>query len=95
MTSSGAARNREQAFSYLAGLGLTYDSAKRLYAQASREPRFRALLLLDEEKARPVEERDLRWMANAEALSPGQTVVRTRHDPALGGAVDMQFRATK
>lgn len=80
---------------HLARLGLTYDSAKRLYAQASREPRFRALLLLDEEKARPVDESDLRSMASAGAVTPGHTVVRSRHDLALGGRVDMQFRGTK
>jgi hypothetical protein len=28
----------------------------------------RALLILDEDKARPIEERDLRWMVNAEAV---------------------------
>ena len=33
LISKGAARNREVAFSQLAQLGLTYDSAKRLYSQ--------------------------------------------------------------
>jgi hypothetical protein len=91
----GYARNREQAFSSLAALGLSYDSVKRLYSQASREPRFRALLLVGEEKARPLEEHDLRWMSRAEALCPGHTISRSAPDPGLGGTVAIQFRATK
>jgi len=53
------------------------------------------MLLLDEEKARPVEERDLRWIAGAETLSSEQPVMRSQYDPVLGGTIDMQFGATK
>jgi len=95
LISRGVSRNREQAFALLGALGLSYESAKRLCDQATREPRFRALLLLDEQKARSLEERDLRWMDGAERLSPDSTVSRSADDPLLGGIVDMQFRAIK
>ena len=91
---SGVARNLEQAFVLLDPLGVPYDSAKRLYRQACREPRFRALMILDEGRARPVEDRDQQWTGSAEALSAGKTLVRSHHDPQLGGRVELQFRAT-
>lgn len=93
LVSTGGARNRENAFASLSVLGLSYDSAKRLYWQASREQRFRPLLLLDEELARPVEDRDRRWMASAQPLLPGRPVLRRCHDPAVGGTVNIEFTA--
>lgn len=90
----GAARSREHAFSRLAPLGLSYDSAKRLNAQAFREQRFRPLLLLDEEHARPVDDGDLRWMAGAEPLRPGAPIVRKAYERVLGGTVTTNFTAT-
>jgi hypothetical protein len=95
LISTGAALNRSQAFCRLEPLGLNPDSVKHLYRQAYTEARFRPLLLLDESKARPVEEGDLRWMAGIQALSAGHTVVRNGFDGSLGGVVEMQFRATQ
>jgi hypothetical protein len=93
LISSRAARSREHAFSRLAVVGLSYDSAKRLYVQAFREQRFRPLLLLDEDNARPIEDGDLRWMAGAESLLPGNPIVRSTYDRALGSAVNINFTA--
>jgi len=94
LLSTNAAGCREHAFSGLAALGLSYESAKRLYAQAFREQRFRPLLLLDEDKARPVDDFDLRWMAGAERLAPGAPIVRSTYDRAAGGVVTTNFTAT-
>jgi hypothetical protein len=95
---SGFAENREQAFSRLEPLGLNCGSAKHLYYQAFRGPRFRALLLIDDGQTRKPDrwgDDDMVRMAGAERLAPGKTILRTAHDPALGGPVEMQFRETK
>src|ERR1700690_1370468 len=93
LVSTRAVPNPDIAFSRLNFIGIGYDSAKRLYAQAFREDRFRALLLLDEEKARPVQDQDLAWMASAERLTADHQVVRNWFDPALGGLVEARFQA--
>jgi hypothetical protein len=91
----GVARTREQACSSLDALGLSYEQAKRLCAQASKEPRFRALLVVDEERAMSAGERELQWIRGAEPLSTGKTISRTIVEPQLGGTVDVKFQAAK
>lgn len=95
LVSAGMAANPERAFSLLGPLGIPYDSARQRYFQARREQRFRALLLVDEEHARPVEQGDLEWMACAQHLGANRVISRSLYDPALGGRVGIEFKAVK
>lgn len=93
LISTGRAENKEQAFKLLSPFGLGYDSAKRLDAQARREPRFQALLITDESRACPLDTDTARLISQAQRLSPGSPVVRHVSDPTLGGDVRVEFTA--
>jgi len=90
---TGKAGSKEQAFAQLLALGIHYDTAKRLDAQARRELRFHALLASDEHLARPLDAKTYSEISQAERLLPGTTVVRQIDAPALGGKVRIEFTA--
>ena len=82
---SGEVESQEEAFGELEKLGImSFDSAQRLFYQARREERFRAILLTSPELARVSAEELADRVRKAETLQPGGPITRTVEDPRLG-----------
>ncbi len=86
LLSSGEVENAEEAFGELEELGvMSCESAQRLFYQARREERFRAILLTSPELARMVTAEEVaERVRKAETLQPGGPITRTVQHPQLG-----------
>lgn len=93
LISTGKAANKERGFAQLSYFGIGYDTAKRLDAQARSELRFQALLVAEENLARPLDAETYRQISQAERLLPGSTVVQHIDEPALDAQIRVEFTA--
>jgi hypothetical protein len=89
---SGQVGSQEEAFGELEKLGIiSFDSAQRLFYQAHREDRFRAILKTSPELARMVTAEEVAdRVQRAETLEGGKPITRTVEDSQLG-AVDIKL----
>jgi hypothetical protein len=90
---SGEVESQEEAFGELEKLGImSFDSAQRLFYQARREERFRAILLASPELARMVTAEELvERVQRAETLESDKPITRTVENSQLG-SVDITLK---